>query len=174
MEEKKVKQAFLKIKQDIADLKKEISGIKNNKDNKKEKEIIIAASGFFDPIHRGHIEYLQKAKELGGKLIVIVDSDEQTIKKKGYVFMPQTDRISIVKSLKFVDEAMLSIDRDISVCESLRFLNPDIFAKGGDRTSKEIPEAEVCRECNIKIIDRLGKKIQSSSELVKKSKKLKK
>jgi cytidyltransferase-like protein len=167
MEERKLRRAFLKIKKDIEDLKKEIK-----KEDKAER--IIAASGFFDPIHRGHIEYLQKAKELGGKLVVIVDSDEQTIKKKGYVFMPQTDRMSIIKSLKFVDEVMLSLDKDISVCESLRFLNPDIFAKGGDRTSREIPEARVCKECNIKIIDRLGKKIQSSSELVKRSKKFKK
>jgi len=170
MEERKIKQAFLKIKEDIEKLRKEFSDLKSIKKDT-EKETIIAASGFFDPIHRGHIEYLKKAKELGGKLIVILDSDEQTIKKKGYVLVPQADRMAIIKSLGFVDEVVLSIDRDKSVCESLRLLKPDIFAKGGDRTSKEIPEAKICKEYNIKILDGLGKKLQSSSELVKKSRK---
>lgn len=173
MQKEKIKEAFLKIKEDIENLKKEISEIKN-KSEEKNKEIIVAASGYFDPIHKGHVEYLKKARELGGRLIVIVNSDEQTINKKGYVFMPQSDRMAIVKSLKFVDEVMLSIDRDGSVCESLRLLNPDIFAKGGDRTKQEIPESKICRELGIKIIDGLGKKIQSSSELVKKAQILKK
>jgi cytidyltransferase-like protein len=168
MKEEKIKEAFSKIKQDVENLRKEISDIKNTKNH--EKEIIVAASGYFDPIHRGHIEYLKKSKELGDKLIVIVNSDEQTINKKGYVFMSQPDRMSVVKSLEFVDEVMSSIDRDKSVCESLKFLNPDIFAKGGDRTKKEIPEAKICKDCGIKIIDGLGKKIQSSSELIRKLK----
>ena len=170
MEEKKIRQAFLKIKQDIESLRREIFNIKNKnneKDDKKQK--IIVTSGYFDPLHKGHIECFQKAKALGGKLIVILNSDEQAIKKKGYVFMPQADRIAVIKSLKPVDEVFLSIDKDLSVCESLRFLNPDIFAKGGDRTKKEVPEAKICKELGIKMIDGLGKKVQSSSELVEKS-----
>ena len=169
MKENRIREAFLKIKEDIESLKKEISSIKNKTEEKKVKEVVVAASGYFDPIHRGHIEYLNKAKEICDKLVVIVNSDEQALMKKNYVFMPQTDRMAVVKSLRFVDEVMLSIDRDLSVCESLKFLSPDIFAKGGDRTSEEIPEAKICKENGIKIIDGLGKKIQSSSELVKKS-----
>ena len=73
--------------------------------------------------------------------------------------------LKIVSALKCVDEVFLSIDKDKTQCESLRHLNPTIFAKGGDRTSKEIPEAKVCKELNIQIIDGLGAKIRSSSKL---------
>ena len=124
----------------------------------------IVTSGYFDPLHVGHIECLELAKELGDELIVIVNSDYQTKLKKGKSFMSEQDRMKIVSSLKCVDKVFLSIDKDKSICESLRYLNPDIFAKGGDRTSDEIPEAVVCKEMNIKIVDGLGKKIRSSSE----------
>ena len=124
----------------------------------------VVTSGYFDPLHVGHIECLELAKELGDELIVIVNSDYQTKLKKGKSFMSEQDRMKIVSSLKCVDKVFLSIDKDKSICESLRYLNPDIFAKGGDRTSDEIPEAVVCKEMNIKIVDGLGKKIRSSSE----------
>jgi cytidyltransferase-like protein len=137
--------------------------------NQNKKPIIIAASGYFDPIHIGHIEYLEKAKELGDKLIVIVNNDYQAGLKKGKYFMPENERIKIVGALKSVDEVFLSIDKDPTVCKSLEEIKPDIFAKGGDRFSYEIPESEVCRKYNIKIVDGLGRKIQSSSELIKNS-----
>ena len=136
------------------------------------EKVIVAASGYFDPIHAGHIEYLELAKKLGDKLIVILNNDEQTKLKKGFIFMPYEEREKIVKSLKFVDEVVKSIDDDPSVCKTLAMIKPDIFAKGGDRFSFEILEAKICREFNIKIIDGLGNKIQSSSELVKKAKEL--
>ena len=136
-----------------------------------EKQIIVAASGYFDPIHIGHIEYLEKAKKLGTKLIVILNTDEQAILKKGYVFMPLEERKKIIESLKFVDEVFTSIDKDKSVCKSLEAIKPDIFAKGGDRTVSNIPEADICNKHHIEIIDGLGEKLQSSSELVKKIKK---
>tara|TARA_B100000029_G_C17163854_1_gene810668 strand:- start:4 stop:411 length:408 start_codon:yes stop_codon:yes gene_type:complete len=125
----------------------------------------VATSGYFDPLHVGHLECLELAKELGDKLIVIVNSDLQAKLKKGKSFMAENDRMKIVSALKCVDEVFLSIDKDKTQCESLRYLKPDIFAKGGDRTSDEIPEAKVCKEFNIKIIDGLGKKIRSSSNL---------
>jgi cytidyltransferase-like protein len=128
----------------------------------------VVASGYFDPIHKGHIEYLKLAKELGDKLIVILDNDKQTELKKGKAFMPLEDKKIILEAIKFVDEVFVSIDEDESVCKSLRAIKPDIFAKGGDRYNWEIPEAEVCIELGIKIADGLGKKIQSSSELIKK------
>ena len=133
---------------------------------------VIVASGYFDPIHIGHIEYLERAKNLGGKLIVIVNNDHQAKLKKGSPFMPEKERMQVVKSLKPVDEVFLSIDTDKSVCKSIEHLNPDIFAKGGDRTTENIPEVEICNKINCKIIDRLGEKIQSSSNLIEKGKKV--
>ena len=126
---------------------------------------IVATSGYFDPLHVGHLECLELAKKLGDKLIVIVNSDLQARLKKGKSFMDEQDRLKIVSALKCVDEVFLSIDKDKSQCETLKYLKPNIFAKGGDRTSKEIPESEICAELGIKIIDGLGKKIRSSSEL---------
>ncbi len=134
------------------------------------KENVIVASGYFDPLHVGHVEYLEKAKKLGGKLVVIVNNDHQAKLKKGSPFMPEKERLQIVKSLKPVDEVFLSIDMDKSVCKSIEHLKPDIFAKGGDRTTENIPEVESCNKINCKIIDQLGEKIQSSSNLIEKSK----
>ena len=124
----------------------------------------VAASGYFDPIHVGHIEYLEMAAKLGDRLVVIVNNDKQAVLKKGAPFMSAEDRLKIVSSLRCVDEAFLSIDMDPSVCESLRAVQPDIFAKGGDRFVDEIPEAAVCREMGAEIIDGLGMKIRSSSD----------
>ena len=126
---------------------------------------IVVTSGYFDPLHVGHIECLELAKQLGDKLIVIVNSDLQAKLKKGKSFMDEKDRMKIVSSLKYVDEVFLSIDKDKTQCKSLRHLRPSIFAKGGDRTSNEIPELEVCKELGINIVDGLGEKIRSSSEL---------
>ena len=125
---------------------------------------IVATSGYFDPIHVGHIECLELAKKLGDKLIVIVNSDFQAKLKKGKSFMNENDRMKIVSSLKCVDEVFLSIDKDKTQCESLKFLKPHVFAKGGDRTSTEIPESKICKDFNIQIIDGLGAKIRSSSK----------
>ena len=129
------------------------------------KIVRVAVSGYFDPIHIGHLEYLKMAKNLGDYLIVIVNNDYQSNLKKGKSFMNELDRVEIIKALKLVDEVFLSIDKDRTVCKSLEKLKPDIFANGGDRLTDEIPEAEVCINLNIKMIDGLGDKIRSSSEL---------
>lgn len=136
------------------------------------KEMIVAASGYFDPLHAGHIEYLRLAKEQGDKLVVIVNNDKQTVAKKGYEFMPFKERCEIIKALEFVDEVFPSVDEDGSVCKSIEAVKPHIFAKGGDRFSYEIPEAAVCKALGIDIRDSLGMKIQSSSELVERQKKM--
>ena len=128
---------------------------------------VVVASGYFDPIHVGHIEYLELAKTMGDKLVVIVNNDWQAALKKGKSFMKEADRLKIVSSLKCVDEVFLSIDKDKTVCKSLETINPDIFAKGGDRFSNEIPESKICEKLNIDIIDGLGKKIRSSSLIIK-------
>ena len=125
----------------------------------------VAVSGYFDPIHVGHLEYLKLAKELGDKLVVIVNNNHQCILKKGKPFMDEADRVEIVKALGIVDEVFLSIDQDTSVCASLEEVKPNIFANGGDRHTREVPETAVCKTYNIKIIDGLGGKIRSSSDL---------
>ena len=125
----------------------------------------IAISGYFDPIHVGHVEYINNAKKLGDWLIVIVNNNKQCTLKKGKHFMDENDRVLIVKNIKAVDEVFLSIDDDKTVCKSLKEVNPDVFANGGDRKNYEIPESTVCKENNIEIIDGLGEKIRSSSDL---------
>ena|SRR3990167_582948 len=130
--------------------------------------ITVAASGYFDPLHIGHLEYLARAKDCGDNLIVIVNNDRQTTLKKGRPFMNEDERLAIIQSLRWVDSVSLSIDKDLSVCKSLARLKPDIFAKGGDRTIDNIPERETCEKLGIKIITGLGKKRQSSSVLVEK------
>ena len=126
---------------------------------------IVAVSGYFDPIHVGHLEYLRLSKSLGDKLVVIVNNNYQCILKKGKPFMDENDRVEIVKSLDMVDEVFLSIDKDKSVCKSLEALKPDIFANGGDRSTGEVPESIICKKYNIKMTDGLGDKIRSSSDL---------
>lgn len=127
----------------------------------------VAISGYFDPIHVGHLELIKKAKALGDYLIVIVNNDCQSVLKKGKPFIKQDERMKIVEAIKGVDEVFLSVDKDKSICESLRKVNPDVFANGGDRHQEEIPEAVVCKELGIEMIDGLGDKIQSSSDLIK-------
>ena len=133
----------------------------------KQKKIVVAISGYFNPLHVGHLEMIEKARKLGDHLVAIVNNDRQ-VKLKGRVpFMKQADRMKIVRSLRDIDEVFLSIDKDKSVCASLAKLKPDIFAKGGDRNVGNIPEVAVCQKYGIKIVDGLVKKIRSSSILIK-------
>ena len=126
---------------------------------------IVAVSGYFDPIHVGHLEYLRLSKKLGDKLVVIVNNNHQCVLKKGKPFMDEKDRVEIVRSLEMVDEVFLSIDDDKSVCKSLEKIKPHIFANGGDRSTGEVPESTVCKKYNIQMTDGLGGKIRSSSDL---------
>ena len=128
-------------------------------------KIRVAVSGYFDPIHVGHLEYLRMAKELGDSLVVIVNNNYQCKLKKGKHFMDENDRVEIVKALRFVDEVFLSVDKDRTVCKSLEEIKPDIFANGGDRATSEVPETPVCKKFNIRMVDGLGDKIRSSSSL---------
>ena len=125
----------------------------------------VAVSGYFDPIHVGHLEFLELAKKLGDTLTVIINNNLQAELKKGSTFMDEKDRMEIVAALRCVDEVFLSIDTDKSVCKSLEHIKPDIFANGGDRSLDEIPETAVMKKYNIKMVDGLGSKIRSSSDL---------
>lgn len=116
--------------------------------------IIVMASGYFDPIHPGHISYLEEAKKLGDILIVVIDGDKRATMKKGKPFIPAKDRKKIVEALECVDKVYIE---DVDIKESLRRLRPDIFAKGGDRMDKEsIPEWDVCEELGIRIVTGVG------------------
>jgi len=131
------------------------------------KKITVAVSGYFNPLHVGHLEMIEKAKKLGDRLVVIVNNDHQ-VKLKGSVpFMNQTDRMKIVLALKGVDKVFLSIDKDKTVIKSLAKVKPDIFANGGDRKSLgDVPEYDICQKLNIKMVDGLGRKIRASSTLI--------
>ena len=142
---------------------------KDNNPSKKDKEVIVVASGYFNPLHIGHIRYLKEAKKLGTKLIVIINTDEQAKLKGSFRFMKEKERAEIVSSLKFVDDVILSIDKDKTVCKTLELIKPDIFAKGGDRTLDNIPEKEICEKLGIKMVFGVGgAKVQSSSWLINK------
>jgi D-beta-D-heptose 7-phosphate kinase/D-beta-D-heptose 1-phosphate adenosyltransferase len=139
---------------------------------KKEKAIIV--SGYFNPIHIGHLDLFKKAKSLGDKLWIIVNSDFQRELKGSAVFMSDTERLEIVKAIKWVDYALISSDRDRTQCYTLQqFHNMFsdkydlVFANGGDQHNDTIPEREVCDRLGIVLLDGLGDKIQSSSWLLK-------
>lgn len=133
----------------------------------KKKPVVVAVSGYFNPLHVGHLEMIEKARRLGDKLVAIINNDFQ-VKLKGSVpFMSLKDRVKIISALRDVDEVFVSIDRDKTVCKSLAKLKPDVFANGGDRHSiGDVPEYPICQKYQIKMVDGLGKKIRASSVLI--------
>jgi len=147
----------------------------------KKKPIVVAVSGYFNPLHVGHLEMIAKAKKLGDKLVVIVNNDKQVVLKKRVPFMPEKDRMTIIKALRDVDQVFLAIDDyqlengEIPVIKSLAKIKPDIFANGGDRHNiVNVPEYPICQKLGIKMVDGLGKKIRASSEMIAKAALLKK
>jgi len=138
------------------------------------RPVVVAVSGYFNPLHVGHLEMIQKAKKLGNKLVVIVNNDHQVRLKGRVPFMNEQDRLAIVGALKGVDKVFLSIDKDLTVRASLAKVKPNVFANGGDRYSVgDVPEYELCQKMGIKMVDGLGKKIRASSELIAKAAALK-
>ena len=139
----------------------------------KKKAIIV--SGYFNPIHKGHIEYFNNAKDLADELFVIVNSDLQRALKESKEFQKEDERLFIVQNIKAVDTAIISIDKDRTVCASIEAIFETYgdqyqlgFANGGDQDNNSIPEAPICKELGIQLIDGLGDKIQSSSWLLNK------
>ena len=139
----------------------------------KKKAIIV--SGYFNPIHKGHLEYINNAKALADELIVIVNNDKQRILKKSTEFQLEEERLLIVSNIRSVDKAILSIDDDRTVCQTIQKIAQEFgriydlaFANGGDQDNTTIPEREICEEMGIALLDGLGDKIQSSSWLLNK------
>ena len=138
----------------------------------KKKAIIV--SGYFNPIHKGHLEYFNNAKALCDELFVIVNNDHQRELKGSNEFQKEDERMIIVSNIKAVNKAVLSIDQDRTVCETIRRIANEYgeeyelaFANGGDQNNDTIPERPICEEMNVALIDGLGDKIQSSSWLLK-------
>ena len=139
----------------------------------KPKAIIV--SGYFNPLHKGHLELFEKAKAAGDQLWVVVNSDLQRALKGSKEFMDQDERLLIVSAIGIVDKALISIDTDKTQCATLTDLADKYstayelyFANGGDQNNDSIPEVPVCNEKGIGLIEGLGDKIQSSSWLLKK------
>ena len=139
----------------------------------KQKAIIV--SGYFNPLHKGHIEYFHLAKAKGDQLFVIVNNDHQRALKESKEFMLEDERVLLAKELAVVDQVILSTDKDTSVCVTLEKIHQDFsknfelfFANGGDQNNKSIPEVSICQKVGIGLLDGLGAKIQSSSWLLKK------
>ena len=139
----------------------------------KPKAIIV--SGYFNPIHKGHIEYFNNAKAIGDYLIVIVNNDNQRVLKGSKEFQTESERVYIVSNIKSVDKVFLSIDKDRTVCATIQHIHQHLqhdyqlaFANGGDQNNNSIPEVPVCEELGIELLEGLGDKIQSSSWLLNK------
>ena len=136
---------------------------------------VVIVSGYFNPIHKGHLEYFNNAKEAGDLLFVIVNNDLQRHLKGSKEFQKEKERLFIVQNIKAVDKAVLAIDIDRTVIATLRMLHETFgdtyqlaFANGGDQSNDSIPEAGVCERLGIELLDGLGDKIQSSSWLLSK------
>jgi len=139
------------------------------------KPKVIIVSGYFNPLHKGHLELFEKAKSAGDQLWVIVNSDLQRELKGSKEFMDENERLIIVTAIKYVNKALISIDKDKTQQATLAHLADKYgadfelyFANGGDQNNESIPEVPVCREKGIGLLEGLGDKIQSSSWLLKK------
>lgn len=123
----------------------------------------VIVSGFFNPLHGGHLDMIEGAKDLGDRLIVIVNNDIQQVLKKDKVILPEENRARVLAALRHVDEVIIALDNDPPVIKTLEAIAnkyPDdelIFANGGDRDSeKAIPEGVICRKHNIQMVFGVG------------------
>lgn len=135
---------------------------------------VTIVSGFFNPLHGGHLDMIEAAALMGDKLIVVVNNDVQQIIKKGKVILNEQNRARLLGALRVVDEVVIAVDEDPTVVRTLQMIalqHPDddlIFANGGDRASeKEVPETKVCADYGIKMVFGVGgtEKADSSTRI---------
>lgn len=133
----------------------------------------VIVSGYFNPLHKGHLELFEKAKEHGDMLIVLVNNDKQRELKGSKFFQDERERVEIIRALRDVDMAWISIDEDQTQIQTLKAMIDKFygtlklaFANGGDQNNETIPERAICEQFGIELIDGLGEKIQSSSWLL--------
>lgn len=131
---------------------------------------VVLANGCFDLFHVGHIRYLAGAKNLGGILVVGINSDEQVrrLKGDGRPFMPENERAELVSALRFVD--FVTIFNEPTVTELIRTIRPDFHAKGTDYTVESVPEREIVREYGGQVAIVGDPKDHSSTEFIQKLK----
>jgi cytidyltransferase-like protein len=139
---------------------------------------VMVLSGYFNPIHPGHISLILDAKKYADKLIIIVNTDEQAKSKGGVPFLDEWGRCEIIRNIKGVDEAFLAIDSDGTVVKSLEKIKIDnrgdkiFFGNGGDRSPhiSSIPEVQFCKENEIVLVYGIGdQKRYSSSCLIERA-----
>lgn len=130
---------------------------------------IVCISGGFDPIHEGHINLIEEASQYGN-LVVILNSDDWLVRKKGRYVMSWKSRARILAAMRNVSWVANVLDDDGTVCDALRRIKPDFFANGGDRTMENTPELQLCTELKIKPLFGVGgEKIASSSEIIERA-----
>ena len=137
---------------------------------------VVIVSGYFNPLHGGHIDMIESAAVMGNKLIVIVNNDKQQILKKGKIILDESNRLRLMRALKGVDQVVLSVDDDPTIIKTLEMVAGQypgdelIFANGGDRNSTAtIPEAEVCEKYNIEMRFDAGEGKPDSSTRINKA-----
>ncbi len=145
------------------------------------KKTIVIVSGYFNPVHSGHIDLFKSAKKLGNELVVILNNDNQVKIKGSFPFMSEKERKKVVESIKHVDSVYISIDKDGTVCKTVEKVYKDfskresfsfVFANGGDRKTYNVPEDKVCKKLGIEMVYNVGGgKSQSSSWLIQRTKK---
>ncbi|HPC73311.1 MAG TPA: adenylyltransferase/cytidyltransferase family protein [Syntrophales bacterium] len=118
--------------------------------------ITVCTSGWFDPMHVGHMRLFREARALGDRLIVILNSDETLLMKKHYFFLPFDERKEILRGIRYIDDVVDCIDRDFTVCKTLERLKPSIFAKGGDYKPENLPELLLCKRLGIRVVYNVG------------------
>lgn len=133
---------------------------------------LVIVSGYFNPLHAGHLDMIEAAAGLGDRLLVVVNNDKQQLLKKGKIILAQENRYRLINALRVVDEVILSIDEEPPVINTLEIIAKThpydelIFANGGDRDSdKAIPETEVCNQYGIRLVFGLGAKVDSSTRI---------
>jgi rfaE bifunctional protein nucleotidyltransferase chain/domain len=128
---------------------------------------ITLANGCFDLLHVGHVRYLHAAKELGGRLVVALNSDEsvRSLKGEGRPLMPAEERAEIIAALADVDAVVIFRERDVRAI--IREIHPDIHAKGTDYTAESVPEGDVVREYGGRVAIVGDPKNHSASEIIR-------